>query len=74
VTIQRREFPARFGSSPMPPCTFVASTTSSRRSGDSCCSAFPTISSDSPREYTSAVSTTLIPESRALWMILIESS
>jgi hypothetical protein len=48
----------------------VASTTLSRRP----LSAWPTISSDSPREYMSAVSTKLIPASRALWMIRIESS
>jgi hypothetical protein len=48
----------------------VASTTSSRRP----LSALPTISSDSPREYTSAVSMKLIPSSRALWMIRTESS
>jgi hypothetical protein len=34
----------------------------------------PTISSDSPREYTSAVSIRLIPASSALWMMRIESS
>jgi hypothetical protein len=34
----------------------------------------PTITSDSPPEYTSAVSTKLIPASRALWTIRIESS
>src|SRR3954447_10881936 len=37
-------------------------------------SALPTISSDSPREYTSAVSTKLIPASSAAWMIRTESS
>jgi hypothetical protein len=48
----------------------VASTTSSRRP----LRALPTISSDSPAEYTSAVSTTLIPASSAAWMMRIESS
>src|SRR3954452_14526067 len=37
-------------------------------------SALPTISSDSPREYTSAVSMKLIPPSSAAWMIRIDSS
>src|SRR2546426_6692414 len=69
--IQRRELPAWLGSSPMPPWNFVASTTLSRRPSPS---AFPTISSDSPREYTSAVSMKLMPASSARWMIRIESS
>ncbi len=34
-------------------------------------SALPTISSDSPREYTSAVSMKLIPASSARWMMRI---
>src|SRR4051812_43282663 len=49
---------------------FVARTTSSRRPSR----ASPTISSDAPAEYTSAVSMTLIPASRARWMIRIESA
>jgi hypothetical protein len=49
---------------------FVARTTSSRRP----LSALPTISSDSPAEGTSAVSTKLIPASRAARMMRIESS
>src|SRR3954447_12707926 len=68
--IQRRELPYSFGSSPIVPWTLVASTTLSRRPPSS---ALPTISSDSPREYTSAVSTKLIPASRARWMMRIES-
>src|SRR5215472_2612836 len=50
----------------MTPCALVASTTFARRPP---ASALPTITSDSPSEYTSAVSTKLIPESSALWMI-----
>src|SRR3954467_13158674 len=69
-TIQRREPPRRFGSSPIGMKNFVASTTSSRRFF----SALPTISSDSPAEYTSALSTKLIPASSARWMMRIESS
>ena len=46
-TIQRRELPNSFGSSPIVPWTLVASTTLSRRPP---VSALPTISSDSPRE------------------------
>jgi hypothetical protein len=45
--------------------------TSSRRPP---ASALPTISSDSPPAYTSAVSMKLIPASSAAWMIRIESS
>ena len=60
----------RFGPSPIVPWNFVASTTSSRRPA----SALPTIVSDSPREYTSAVSMKLIPASRARWMIATLSS
>src|SRR3954451_490676 len=69
--IQRRELPYWFGSSPMRPWTFVASTTFSRRPP---ASALPRISSDSPRESTSAVSMKLIPASSARWMMRIESS
>jgi hypothetical protein len=36
--------------------------------------ALPTISSDSPPEYTSAVSMKLMPPSSAAWMILVLSS
>ena len=49
---------------------FVASTTSSRRP----LRARPTISSDSPPEYTSAVSTKLIPASSAAWIMRTDSS
>src|SRR4051794_8933349 len=69
--IQRRELPLWFGSSPIAPWTLVASTTSSRRPP---ASALATISSDSPREYTSAVSMKLIPASSARWMMRTESS
>ena len=55
---------------PIAPCALVASTTSSRRPR----SAWPTISSDSPAEYTSAVSTKLMPASSAAWMIRMLSS
>src|SRR3954447_16687739 len=68
--IQRRELPNRLGSSPIALCTLVARTTSSRRPFK----ALPTISSDSPREYTSAVSMKLIPASKARWMMRIDSS
>ena len=68
--IQRRELPRWLGSSSIGTDTLVASTMSSRRPF----SALPTISSDSPPEYTSAVSTKLIPASSARWMIRIESS
>jgi hypothetical protein len=37
-------------------------------------SAWPTMSSDSPAEYTSAVSTKLMPASSAAWMIRMLSS
>src|SRR3954451_23924304 len=70
LTIQRRELPNSFGSSPIGPCTLVASTTLSRLPF----SALPTISSDSPREYTSAVSMKLIPASSAAWMMRTDSS
>src|SRR5215216_2018897 len=69
LTIQRRELPNWFGSLPIVPWTLVARTTSSRRP----LRALPTISSDSPRLYTSAVSMKLIPASRARWMIRIDS-
>src|SRR3954453_23723342 len=69
-TIQRRVLPNWLGSSPIGPWTLVASTTSSRRPAN----ALPTISSDSPREYTSAVSMKLMPASSAAWMTRIESS
>ena len=68
---QRRELPWESGSSPICPWTLVATTTLERSIDDR---ALPTISSDSPWEYTSAVSMKLIPASSALWMILIESS
>src|SRR3954451_19513402 len=55
----------------MRPWTLVASTTFSRRPP---ASALPPISSDSPRENTSAVSMKLIPASSARWMMRIESS
>jgi len=69
--IHRRELPRMFGSvSCIVPCTFVARTTESRRPF----SALPTISSDSPRAYTSAVSTKLMPASSARWMTAIDAS
>jgi hypothetical protein len=71
--IHRREAPRWLGSSPIGTKNFVASTMSSRREGGVRI-ALPTISSDSPAEYTSAVSTKLIPASRARWMMRIESS
>ena len=55
---------------PISPWTLVARTTWSRRSF----SARPTISSDSPAEYTSAVSTKLIPPSIAAWIMRTQSS
>jgi hypothetical protein len=72
VTIQRREPPLRFRvfSSSSGKKTLVASTTSSRRPFR----ALPTISSDSPVEYMSAVSTKLMPASSAAWMIRVQSS
>src|SRR3954463_10647641 len=69
--IQRRELPYSLTSSPIVPWTLVARTTLSRRPP---ASALATISSDSPREYTSAVSTKLIPASSARWRIRTESS
>jgi hypothetical protein len=62
--------PREFGSSLIGMKNFVARTTSSRRPAR----ASPTISSETPFEYTSAVSTKLIPASRARWMIRIESA
>jgi len=55
----------------MGPCTLVASTTCSRSNPTS---ALPTISSDSPNEYMSAVSMQLMPASTARWMIRTDSS
>src|SRR4051812_6519288 len=69
-TIHRREPPREFGSSLIGMKNLVARTTSSRRPW----SASPTISSDTPPEYTSAVSTKLMPASRARWMIRMESA
>src|SRR3954466_6254775 len=68
--IHRREPPREFGSSPIGMKNFVARTTASRRPW----SASPTISSDTPAEYTSAVTTKLIPASRARWMMRKESA
>jgi hypothetical protein len=68
--IQRRELPPWLGASSIGKCTLVARTTSSRRSF----SALPTIVSDSPAEYMSAVSTKLTPASSAAWMIWTQSS
>src|SRR5438128_7982010 len=58
------------GSSPIVPWTLVASTIWSRRPA----SALPTITSDSPAEYTSAVSTKLMPASRAACTMRMQSS
>ena len=60
----------RFGSSPIGAKNLVASTTSSRRLAI----ALPTISSDSPAEYTSAVSMKLMPASSAALMMRTQSS
>jgi hypothetical protein len=68
--IQRRDAPRWFVSSPIGATNFVASTISSRRP----LIAFPTISSDSPAEYTSAVSMKFTPASRAAWMMRMLSS
>src|SRR6185437_9864393 len=70
VMIQRREPPRWFGSSSNGIKNFVARTMSSRRPFR----ALPTISSLSPWEYTSAVSTKLTPASRARWMMRMLSS
>ena len=68
--IQRGDAPCWLLSGPIVATNFVASTTSSRRPF----SALPTISSDSPCEYTSAVSMKLMPWSSAWWMIRTLSS
>src|SRR3954470_4300227 len=68
--IQRREPPRRLGSSPMGMKNLVARTMSSRRP----LRALPRISSDSPAEETSAVSTKFTPASSAAWMTRMESS
>ena len=60
--IQRRELPRSFGSPPIGMCTLLASTTSLRLPPFR---ASPTITSDSPAEYTSAVSMKLTPASSA---------
>src|SRR3954453_9233249 len=54
----------------MAPCTLVASTTSSRRP----LMALPTMTSDSPPEYTSAVSMKFTPASSAALMMAALSS
>ena len=68
--IQRREPPIMLRSAPMGAKNLVASTMSSRRPT----MALATISSDSPAEYTSAVSMKLMPASRAAWITAIDSS
>src|SRR4051812_41060395 len=68
--IHRREPPRELGSSLIGMKNLVARTTSSRRPW----SASPTISSDTPPEYTSAVSTKLMPASSAQWMMRMESA
>src|ERR1044072_7856882 len=68
--IQTRELPSSLRPGPIWPCTLVARMTSSRRP----LSALPTISSDSPAEYTSAVSTKLIPPSIAARIVPMQSS
>src|SRR5437588_1044448 len=60
-SIHRREFPRSLRPFPISPWTLVARTTWSRLPF----SAFPTVSSERPREYTSAVSMKLIPPSMA---------
>ena len=79
--IQRRELPRWFGSPAVPigastgtpiwPWNLVASTTSSRLPP---ANALPTMTSDSPWEYTSAVSMKLMPASSARWMTLMDVS
>src|SRR3954470_6894176 len=69
-TIHTRELPSSLRPGPIWPCTLVARITSSRRP----LSALPTISSDSPAEYTSAVSTKLIPPSIAARIVPMQSS
>src|SRR6476660_2740602 len=68
--IQTRELPASLPPGPICPCPLVARITSSRRP----LSALPTISSDSPAEYTSAVSTKLMPPSIAARIVSMQSS
>ena len=68
---QRRELPPMFASSPIEAWALVARTIPSRSIP---ASALPTISSDSPAEYTSAVSMKLIPPSRARRMMRTDSS
>src|SRR5664279_6504238 len=68
--IHRRDPPRVFGSSLIGMKNLVARNTSARRPA----SASPRISSDSPPEYTSAVSTKLIPASRARWTMRMESA
>ena len=65
-----RERPTSFGPSPMEKRTFVARTTSSRTPS----SARPVISSETPFEYTSAVSIKLPPASRNRPTICLEVS
>src|SRR4051812_42460498 len=62
-----RDRPRSFGASLIGKCTLVAITTSSRR-GTKSRIARPRISSDTPREYMSAVSKKLIPASSARLM------
>ena len=64
--ITLRESPAPFGPRRIRPCTFVASTISSRWAKSA--RARPTISSLVPSEYTLAVSKKLIPASIACSM------
>src|SRR6266545_5261055 len=68
--IHSRLLPSSLIPDPIRPWTLVASTTSSRRSRR----ASPTISSERPSPYTSAVSTKLTPASRAWWIIRTHSS
>ncbi|HEV2640843.1 MAG TPA: hypothetical protein VGX23_37340 [Actinocrinis sp.] len=70
MTSQRRELPWWLRSSPIGLLALVASTRSSRRPA----MALPTISSDSPWPYRSAVSMTLIPASRAASTMAVASS
>src|SRR6266545_8417285 len=68
--IHRRLFPSSLIPVPIRPWTLVARNTSSRRPSR----ARPTISSERPSPYTSAVSTKLIPPSRAWWIIRTHSA
>src|SRR5438067_465265 len=68
--IHSLELPRSFGPLPISPWTLVASTTSSRRPSR----ALPTISSDRPSPYTSAVSMKLTPASMDSWIIRTHSS